>query len=107
MLFWQKNCYLLLPSLEPGTPKLLQPFHRTSTADARARVSKCTYIPYTERLPLVEEFTPEESKECLYELVSEYLERENLQGLPTSQRSLMTWSSENSSLPSPSPSLAR
>ena len=72
--------------------KLLRPFHRISTADVQARVSKCTYIPYTEHLPLMEEFTPEESEERLYELVSEYLERENLQGLPASQRSLMTWS---------------
>jgi ERCC4-related helicase len=48
------------------------------------------YIPYTKRLPLVEEFTPEESEDQLYELVSEYLRRENLQALPTSQRSLMT-----------------
>ena len=43
------------------------------------------YIPYTKRLPLVEEFTPEESEDRLYHLVSEYL-----QALPSSQRSLMT-----------------
>lgn len=48
------------------------------------------YIPYTRRLPLVEEFTPEESEDRLYELVSEYLRRPNLQALPASQRSLMT-----------------
>lgn len=48
------------------------------------------YIPYTNRLPLVEEFTPEESEDRLYELVSEYLRRPNLQALPASQRSLMT-----------------
>lgn len=48
------------------------------------------YIPYTKRLPLVEEFTPEESEDRLYHLVSEYLQRENLQALPASQRSLMT-----------------
>ena len=48
------------------------------------------YIPYTNRLPLLEEFTPEESEDRLYELVSEYLRRPNLQALPASQRSLMT-----------------
>jgi len=48
------------------------------------------YIPYTRRLPLVQEFTPEESEDRLYQLVSEYLQRDNLQALPTSQRSLMT-----------------
>jgi adenine-specific DNA-methyltransferase len=48
------------------------------------------YIPYTKRLPLVEEFTPEESEDRLYHLVSEYLQRDNLQALPSGQRSLMT-----------------
>jgi len=48
------------------------------------------YIPFTKRLPLVQEFTPEESEDRLYDLVSEYLRRPNLQALPISQRSLMT-----------------
>ena len=48
------------------------------------------YVPYTERLPLVEEFTPEEGEDRLYHFVSEYLRRDNLQALPASQRSLMT-----------------
>ena len=48
------------------------------------------YIPFTKRLPLVQEFTPEESEDRLYDLVSEYLRRENLRALPSSQRSLMT-----------------
>ena len=48
------------------------------------------YIPYTKRFPLVEEFTPEEREDRLYHLVSEYLQRDNLQALPASQRSLMT-----------------
>ena len=49
-----------------------------------------TYVPYTRRYPIVEEFTPEEGEDKLYELVSEYLRRDNLQALPASQRSLMT-----------------
>jgi ERCC4-related helicase len=49
-----------------------------------------SYIPYTKRLPLVENFTPEESEDRLYRAVSDYLLRENLQALPASQRSLMT-----------------
>lgn len=48
------------------------------------------YVPYTKRHPLVEEFTPDESEDRLYDLVSEYLRRPNLQALPASQRSLMT-----------------
>lgn len=48
------------------------------------------YIPFTKRLPLVEEFTPLESEDRLYDLVSEYLRRPNLHALPASQRSLIT-----------------
>lgn len=48
------------------------------------------YIPFTKRLPLVEEFTPEAGEDRLYHLVSDYLQRDNLQALPASQRSLMT-----------------
>jgi ERCC4-related helicase len=48
------------------------------------------YVPFTKRHPILEEFTPEESEDRLYDLVTEYLSRENLQALPASQRSLMT-----------------
>ena len=48
------------------------------------------YIKYTKRLPIVQRFTPEESEDRLYHLVSDYLRRDNLQALPASQRSLMT-----------------
>ncbi|MFH1484722.1 MAG: SNF2-related protein, partial [Chloroflexota bacterium] len=58
--------------------------HRT----LRRQVS--AYIPFTRRHPLLEEFTPEESEDFLYESVSEYLRRPNLHALPASQRSLMT-----------------
>lgn len=49
-----------------------------------------SYIPFTKRLPMLEEFTPEEGEDRLYNLVSDYLRRDNLQALPASQRSLMT-----------------
>ena len=48
------------------------------------------YIPYTARHPILEHFTPDESEDRLYNAVSEYLRRPNLQALPASQRSLMT-----------------
>ncbi len=58
--------------------------HRTLRRQVKA------YINYTNRLPMLEHFTPEESEDRLYNLVSEYLQRENLQALPVSQRTLMT-----------------
>lgn len=48
------------------------------------------FVRYTRRHPLLQPFTPEASEERLYDLVSEYLRRENLQALPTGQRTLMT-----------------
>jgi len=47
------------------------------------------YIQFTERKAYTQEFIPSEDEEVLYDLVSEYLRRPNLQALPTSQRSLM------------------
>lgn len=63
----------------------LQPLcHRT----LRRQVTQ--YVPYTTRHAITEKFTPHESEDRLYDLVSEYLRRDNIQALPPSQRSLMT-----------------
>ena len=48
------------------------------------------FVKFTERHALLEEFTPEESEDRLYNEVSAYLQRDNLQALPASQRSLLT-----------------
>ncbi len=48
------------------------------------------YVSYTKRLPMLEEFTPEEAEDQLYDLVTEYLQRPNLKALPKGQRTLMT-----------------
>lgn len=48
------------------------------------------YVPFTQRHAICEEFTPSPNEERLYNLVSDYLRRDNLQALPTSQKALMT-----------------
>jgi superfamily II DNA/RNA helicase len=48
------------------------------------------YIPFTNRIALVEEFVPTDAEQKLYNLVSDYLQRQNLFALPPSQRQLMT-----------------
>jgi ERCC4-related helicase len=48
------------------------------------------YVSFTQRHPLLEEFTPDAIEDQLYTLVSDYLARENLQALPASQRTLIT-----------------
>ncbi|MFH1976910.1 MAG: DEAD/DEAH box helicase, partial [Pseudomonadota bacterium] len=47
------------------------------------------YIKYTNRIPITQEFIPTPEEVSLYNLVSDYLRRENLQALPASQRTLM------------------
>ena len=48
------------------------------------------YVPFTQRHAMCEKFTPSSEEEELYNLVSDYLRRDNLQALPSSQRALMT-----------------
>ena len=48
------------------------------------------YINYTNRTCILQEFTPREDEQKLYNLVSEYLQRPNLYALPAGQRTLMT-----------------
>jgi ERCC4-related helicase len=48
------------------------------------------YIKYTNRIAITQPFYPTEDEQRLYNLVSEYLQSENLYALPPSQRQLMT-----------------
>lgn len=57
---------------------------RTLRRDARE------FISYTERIAMLEEFTPTQEEQRLYEMVSDYLQRDSLYALPTGQRHLMT-----------------
>lgn len=47
------------------------------------------YIPYTNRISFVEDFTPTDEEVRLYDLVSKYLQRPRLAAIRTSQRHLM------------------
>jgi superfamily II DNA or RNA helicase len=57
--------------------------HRTLREDVRH------YVSYTNRIPILQDFTPDEVEDRLYNLVSEYLRRPNLMALPTGQRTLI------------------
>lgn len=48
------------------------------------------YIRYTQRRPLLEEFVPTPDELTLYDLVSDYLRKPELQALPAGQRTLLT-----------------
>ena len=48
------------------------------------------YVKYTNRHALVQEFVPSPDEQRLYDMVSEYLQRDALYALPASQRQLVT-----------------
>jgi hypothetical protein len=47
------------------------------------------YVSYTNRVPITQEFWPSEDEQALYDMVSDYLRRPELQALPAGQRTLM------------------
>lgn len=83
--FREQFSNLRQPQIAQALKNRLKPIcHRT------LRKQVLAYIPFTQRHPILEEFTPSRDEEELYSLVSDYLHRENLQALPASQRSLTT-----------------
>lgn len=48
------------------------------------------YVRYTKRLPLLQKFKPSVNELTLYDLVSDYLRKPQLQALPSGQRQLLT-----------------
>ena len=48
------------------------------------------YVRFTNRIPITQDFIPTDEEQRLYDVVSEYLRKDKLQALPSSQRTLMT-----------------
>jgi hypothetical protein len=48
------------------------------------------YVSYTKREPITQEFWPTDDEQLVYDLVSEYLRRDELLALPNAQRNLVT-----------------
>ena len=48
------------------------------------------YIPFTNRVPITQEFLPSEQEQNLYDAITTYLQRDMLYALPASQRQLIT-----------------
>lgn len=48
------------------------------------------YVPYTNRIAILQEYTPTADEERLYNFVSEYLQTDKLYALPQGQRTLIT-----------------
>jgi len=62
----------------------ISPFcHRTLRKDV------VEYVPYTNRIALVQEFQPSDDEQALYNLISEFLQSTNLHSIPKSQKTLI------------------
>ncbi len=48
------------------------------------------YIPFTNRVPITQEFLPTDAEQALYDKITTYLQRDVLYALPASQRQLIT-----------------
>ena len=48
------------------------------------------YIPFTRRVPIMQDFIPSDEEQALYEQISTYLQRDSLIALPAGQRTLIT-----------------
>lgn len=48
------------------------------------------YVPFTNRVPITQEFLPSDEEQDLYDEISSYLQQEHLYALPASQRQLIT-----------------
>src|SRR5690606_5588337 len=63
--------------------RLSQVVHRTLRRDVRE------FVPYRERIPITQQFTPTEEEQDLYNKVLDYLRQENTYAFPAAQRHLM------------------
>jgi adenine-specific DNA-methyltransferase len=68
--------------------RLRQRLRPIATRTLRKQVLE--YVRFTQRVPLTQDFIPTDEEQRLYDEVSEYLRREALLALPSSQRALMT-----------------
>lgn len=82
-----KQQYLRGPLGQREFEELRQRIRPVCQRTLRRQVAE--YVRYTNRVPMVHDFTPSAAEQRLYEEVSDYLRRDQLFALPKSQRALM------------------
>lgn len=83
-----KNQYMRIDSEDLRNTLLRKRLNQFCKRTLRKQVQE--YVPYTKRISIVQEYYPSVQEQCLYEGVTEYLTRDKLYALPSSQRKLMT-----------------
>lgn len=83
-----RNRYMRGPIAERELAELKQRLRPICQRTLRRQVQE--YIRFTNRVSLAQDFTPTSAEQRLYDLVSDYLRRDNLHALPAGQRKLIT-----------------
>jgi len=76
-----------VPDIDVRNQQLKRRLHNFCKRTLRHQVRE--YVPYTDRIAILQEYTPSQAEEELYNSVSEYLQRDNLYGFPQRQRTLL------------------
>lgn len=76
------------PDEEIRNLQLKQRIAPVCTRSLRKQVTE--YVPFTNRVPVTQEFLPTDDEQALYDQITSYLQREILYALPASQRQLIT-----------------
>jgi len=88
---YSKNPFLEIEESEPKPDMFLDLRSRLKPVCKRTlRRQVLEYINYRDRKPITQNYSPSDKELELYELMSQYLQREKLYALPFSQRQLIT-----------------
>ena len=83
-----RDQFVRVPNESQRNRQLRQRLHPLCIRTLRKQVVE--YIPYTNRIPITQDFLPSDDEHELYERVSAFLQKETLISLPASQRQLIT-----------------
>lgn len=83
-----REMYIAVNNIEIRNRNLKKRLHSFCQRTLRSQVTE--YVRYTNRIPILQEYTPSEDEEKLYNFISDYLQTDKLYALPEGQRTLIT-----------------
>lgn len=83
-----REMYVTVNNTEIRNRNLKKRLHPFCQRTLRSQVTE--YVRYTNRIPILQEYTPSADEEKLYNFISDYLQTDKLYALPEGQRTLIT-----------------
>ena len=83
-----REMYVAVNNMEIRNRNLRKRLHSFCQRTLRSQVTE--YVRYTNRIPILQEYTPSAEEEKLYNFISDYLQTDKLYALPEGQRTLIT-----------------